>query len=209
MKLAIYAIVVVLAVTLRAQAQSETTILARTGLKNSATSYHFLEIIHSKGAWIAPDIGYIDFSTGDYREVFIGVGKVLHGSKRSTLVGEVYVDQALGPVGKGALYLQPFMAGRQQLSDHWTIRGVYFLYLPLNKAGIQQHVLENIKLEREWKKYKLGAGYSGYKFGSTSWQHKPFVTATLATERLGSFEVWLQKLPRSSQVQIRYSITIK
>jgi len=87
---------------------------------------------------------------------------------------------------------------------------VYFPYLPLNKAGRMQHVLERAKLEYSFKHFKAGGGYGAYQFGDSPWQNKPFITSTLKCGRFGNLELWLQKMPRGNpQVQVRYEKTFR
>ena len=85
----------------------------------------------------------------------------------------------------------------------------YFPYLPINKAGRIQHVLERAKLEYDFKRVKLGGGYAAYRYGNDSWQNKPFVTTTLKAGYLGNVEFWLQRMPVNQvQLQVRYSKTV-
>lgn len=85
-----------------------------------------------------------------------------------------------------------------------------FPYLPLSGAGNRQWVIERAKLEYALSHaLKIGVGYGGYQFGGQPWQHKPFATATITPVhgKLGSLELWLQKLPHGkAQVQIRYEL---
>jgi hypothetical protein len=65
-------------------------------------------------------------------------------------------------------------------------------------------VLERAKLEYALKKrWKIGAGYAGTKPVGGHWANKPFLTTTLSSKE-GAFEVWLQKIPAGTQVEIRY-----
>ena len=64
-------------------------------------------------------------------------------------------------------------------------------------------MLERSKLEyRLNRRWKLGAGYAGYKYGDSPWQNKPFITGTFSA-RAGSFEIWFQKVPGGAQMQLR------
>jgi hypothetical protein len=90
----------------------------------------------------------------------------------------------------------------------WNITGEasYFPYVPLNRAGHFQQVLERVKLERPVTRWlKAGAGYGAYESGSAPVQNKPFVTATFSTKAAGSLELWLQRMPDGAQVQMRYA----
>jgi hypothetical protein len=192
--------------------QTKTIAIARTGFLtgDGQTTYRLVEVFQVRGKWILTDVGYIDFgNTGVYRETFIGAGWTVLDSKQITIIEEGYFDQASGPSSKGAMYFQPWTYIGYKITSRLGGETVYFPYLPLNKAGRVQHVVERAKLEYDFKYFKVGGGYGGYRFGSYDWQHKPFITATLKAGRLGNFEVWLQRMPSSTgknhaQVQLRY-----
>ena len=190
-------------------APTTTIFVARTGQRLDSPrigTYHYLELFQLRGKWIFPDVGYIDFAQGNYREVFVGAGRTLHDSKRVTLAEELYFVQALGPAAKNARYLQTWTMLQIRFTPKFTSETVYFPYLPLNHSARIQHVIERSKFEYTLKKsWKLGVGYGGYKFGSAEWQHKPFLTTTVST-RAGDFEFWLQKMPGGAQVQLRYKL---
>jgi hypothetical protein len=189
----------------------QTLVLARAGWDRGVT-YRFFEAIHSTGRWIAPDVGYIDFGDARrYREFWLGGGYVLHGSPRTTVIGEGYLAQATGPLAGGARYFQPWMLVAHQFAPRVGGEAVYFLYLPLNAPGAFQQVLERAKLELTLGKVKLGAGYGAYKAEGQRWQHKPFLTFTYGTSRLGSLELWLQRNPGPGddiQAQVRYMLRV-
>ena len=169
-------------------------------------TYDYVELLQRRGRWICPDLGYIDFGRGDYREIFVGGGRSLHDSKRATLIEELYFVQASGPAAKGAKYLWPWTMLQLQFTPKLTSESVYFPYVPLNSSARIQHVLERSKLEYVLSEHwKVGAGYGGYKYGGSDWQHKPFLTATVST-RAGAFEFWLQRMPSGAQVQLRYAL---
>ena len=179
-----------------------TVVIARTGMTvetpNVAT-YHYLEILQVRHGWIVPDVGYIDFGGNHYHEFFVGGGRTLYDGKHGSLIEELYFDQAFGPAAKSARYLQVFTAASLKLTAKWTVSGVYFPYLPINRTARIQHVLENVKIERSVKAWKVGLGYGGYKYGNDKWQSKPFVTVTR-----GPVEIWpFQKMPGGGQVQLR------
>ncbi len=185
----------------------ETTLAAYTGVRNDGQiTYHYLEVLQTRGKWILPDVGYIDLAEpGKYREIFFGGGAVLHNSKHLTVVEEGYVNQTTGPASGGALYFMPWTLVSYHPTSKITSETVYFPYLPLNKTGRIQHVLERSKLEYDFPRFKVGAGYGAYRFGDGEWQSKPFVTSTIKAGRVGSVELWLQKMPEHHfQVQVRY-----
>ncbi len=202
------AILAVLALSGTAMAQNneiKTSLIARIGFRNEV-SYRLVEVYQQRGRWIYPDGGYVDFNRpGIYREFFLGGGAVLYNSKHFTVIEDGYLDQATGPASKGALYFQPWTYIGYRFTERVSGETVYFPYLPLNKAGRLQHVLERSKLEYGFKRFKVGAGYGGYQFGDDDWAHKPFVTATWKTGA-GNLEVWCQRVPAGNhfQVQIRY-----
>ena len=198
----------------------ETTVVARMGMRNAAT-YHFLDAFQThRGKWIYPDVGYIDFAKNGYWEFFIGGGAVLHDSKRFTLIHEGFIDRAQGRLSHSATYYQPWTLFGYKLSQKVSGKTVYFPYLPLNKSARIQHVLECAQLEYDFKHFRAGAGYGGYRFADEDWQHKPYVTWTLKAGSLGELELWLQRIPRNVilgsgahgsfvQAQIRFAKTFK
>jgi hypothetical protein len=187
-------------------AQADTTILARMAGWNVAT-FHFLDMVQTRGRLILPDIGYDDFGKSNYRELFGGGGAVVYPGKHFAWIQECYFARALGKVADGASYLQPWTLVVYSISNtHFLGEALYFTYLPLNQAARVQYVLDRAKLEHEWHRFKLGAGYAGYQWAQTQWQNKPFVTVTLKAGGVGSLEFWLQRIPGNSlQFQLRYA----
>jgi hypothetical protein len=189
-----------------AAAQSGGTTL---GLLRTATgdgAYHYAQIIHERGRWVALDVGYIDFnSPSDYFEAWIGSGVLALAGERGILITQGNLVRAFGDAADGALYAQGFFLGRLRLTDRLVSEAAYLPYIPLNDAGEVQHLLERAKLEAEFSGWKAGVGYGAYRFSDLDWQHKPFLTATAPPSRLGTFEVWVQRLPGDSQtVQLRW-----
>ncbi len=194
----------------RLNAGVDTDFFARAAMSNVA-SYHFLEVVQTRGRLVLPDFGYVDFGHSNYRELFGGGGSVICPGKYLTWIQEAYFVRAVGPAAKGAAYIQPWSFVGYSI-PHTKLVGqtVYFIYLPLNTAARIQHVLDRAKLEYEFNRFKLGAGYAGYKFDGSPWQNKPFLTCTVKTGRAGSFEFWAQRLPGNSwQAQVRYGIAFK
>jgi hypothetical protein len=193
---------------LAGQAQTETYVVARMGVKDAVSTYHFLELQQMRGRWIFPDFVYIDFSKSDYREAWAGAGLKTLQAKHVTLMNGGYFDAALGRAANGATYLLPWAYATYQLTQRIGGEAYYLVYLPLSSAGTTQHVLERAKLERDFGHFKLGGGYAGYESPSTPWQNRPFVTTTFKAGRLGDFELWLQRLPpNNAQFQIRYTLS--
>lgn len=182
-------------------------VLARTGvnLKQPHTgTYRLIEFLQVRGKWVYPDVGCVDFATGKYRECFIGGGRTLYNGKKLTVTGELYFVQATGPTARSARYLWPNAVVDLRLTPKLTAQTSYVLYVPLNQSARVQQVLERVKVERTLGRWKVGAGYGAYQYGTGLWQSKPFVTTTVST-KAGSFEIWIQKMPVGSQLQVRYS----
>lgn len=192
------------AVSAHAQAP-ETLVLLRTATDRGA--YHLAEVIHQRGTIIPLDIGYIDFDDpARYREMWIGGGAMPLAGARGFLITEGLLARAFGEHGGGALYLQPYVLGVYRIAPNVPIESAYLAYVPLNEAGTAQHLLERAKLEYEFPRFKVGAGYSAYKFGDEAWHHKPFITGTLKAGRFGNVEAWLQRVPEGQfAVQFRYA----
>jgi hypothetical protein len=210
MKTRLYAplLLTVISCGLTSYAQTETYVVARMGIKNTVSTYHYLQLLKMRGRWIFPDFVYVDFSKSDYREAWAGAGLKTFQTKHMTLMNGGYFDAALGRAANGATYLLPWAYATYHLTERIGGEACYLVYLPLNSAGTAQHVLERAKLERDFGRFKLGGGYAGYESPSTPWQNRPFVTTTFKTGTLGSIELWLQRLPpNSAQLQIRYVLT--
>lgn len=177
------------------------------GVRDDAkTTYHFVEVLQQRGRWIFPDVGYIDFDhAGQYRELFIGGGAVLHKSKHLTVAQEAYLNQTSGPASGRATYLMLWTLVGYRLTSKLGGETVYLPYVPLNQAGRIQHVIERAKLEYGFKRFKVGGGYGAYQYGDGPWQNKPFITTTLKGSQLANLELWLQRMPEHHvQVQLRY-----
>lgn len=187
-----------------------TILIARTGLRTDAPyigTYHCFEVFQLRGKWIYPDVGYIDFATNNYREIFVGAGRTLYDGERLMVAEELYYTQAVGPAAKSAKYLQPYTLIKIHFTRKFSNETVYFPYLPLNNPARVQHVLERSKLEYALNEaWKVGAGYAGYKYGDDQWQNKPIITTTVSTKRGGAFEFWLQEMPGGGQIQVRYTL---
>lgn len=183
--------------------------MARTG-ESLTTPYigtiHFLEFLQIRGKWIYPDIGYVDFAHGNYREFFIGGGRTLYDSEIATWDQELLYDQATGSASGNAPYLQPWSMLRLRFTPKFTNETTYFLYIPLNDSGQTHMVIERLKFEYALKKHwKVGAGYAGVKYIGAPWVHKPLITTTIST-KAGAFELWLQKIPGGAQLEARYAL---
>jgi len=194
-------------------AKSTTTLFfARTGqsvVAPYAGTIHYLEFLQIRNRWIYPDIGYVDFARGNYRELFIGGGRTLVDMKKASWDQELLYVQATGPAAKSARYLQPWSMLRVQFSPKFSNETVYFLYIPLNDSARIHHVLERARFEYAVKKHwEIGAGYAAGKYAKTPGQNEPFLTTTIST-KVGAFEFWLQKIPNGAQVELRYALVHK
>jgi hypothetical protein len=190
--------------------ETTTVLLARHGQRlqlPSTATFHYLELFQIRRKWVFPDLGYIDFGRNDYRELFVGGGYTLYEGKHFSLIEEMFFVQASGSAANQARYVMPWTMIQYRLTNKLSGEAVYFPYLPLNKSGREQHVLERMKLERKIASHwKAGAGLGGYKFADEAWSHRPFLTTTVST-RWGDWEFWLQRLPQNKpQFQIRYAI---
>ena len=188
-----------------AQAASETLLLLRTATTDGA--YHLVEAVHQRGRVIPLDVGYIDFDNPAlYREMWIGGGGVPFQGAKGFLVAEGLFARAFGEHGDQALYFQPYFMGVYRLASRLPFETSYFAYVPLNQPATGQHLLERAKLEYDFARFKVGAGYSAYRFGDEPWRHKPFITGTLKVGSLGNVELWLQRVPGDQfAVQVRYA----
>jgi len=145
-------------------APTKTFFIARTGESLNAPyigTIHYLEFFQIRKKWIYPDIGYVDFAHGNYREFFIGGGRTLYDSKIASWDQELEYVQATGPVAGSARYLQPWSMLRVHFTPKFTNETVYFLYLPLNDSARIHQVIERAKFEYALTKiWKIGAGYA-------------------------------------------------
>ena len=181
-----------------APAPTKTFFLARTGeslTRPYIGEIHYLEFFQIRKKWIYPDIGYVDFAHGNYREFFIGGGRTFYDGKFATWDQELLYVQATGAAAASARYLQPWSMLRVRFTPKLTSETVYFGYFPLNDSAHIHHVIERAKVEYAVKKHwKVGAGYAGVKFDGVPWVNKPLLTTTIST-KAGAFEFWLQKNP--------------
>lgn len=188
---------------------TKTFFMARTG-ESLETPHigiiHYLEFFQIRGKWIYPDIGYVDFAHGNYREFFLGGGRTLYDGKLATWDQELLYVQATGPAARSASYLQPWSMLRLRFTPKFTNETVYFAYFPLNGSAHIHHVIERAKFEYALKKrWRIGVGYAGVKFSGVPGVNKPLITTTIST-RAGAFEFWLQRIPGGEQVEVRYAL---
>lgn len=82
-----------------AYAQTETTVVARIGIRHSGTTYHLGQVIQVRNDWILPDIGWQDFAKDDFGEVFIGVGRRTIKTRSFAMTNELYFMANMGKCG--------------------------------------------------------------------------------------------------------------
>ncbi len=195
-----------------AQSQSTpvtTTVLLRTGFRSHVT-YRYVEVLQTRGRWVLPDVGYIDFGdAGQYREIWLGGGPVLIDRPSVNLTVTGYYAQDNGATANGAKYFQVWSLLGYQVTRHVVAQAVYLGFAPLNDSARVQHLFERIKLEYDFGPLKLGGGYAAYRFARDAWQHRPFVTGTVRLGRAGSLELWGQRLSGDqAQLQVRYALNL-
>ena len=193
--------VLLLAVSSAWAQDTSTTIITRLAMRNSATQ-HYFQVYQTRGKWIGPDVLYVDFGKGNYRETLLGAGRILYSGKpkpylpKLTLTHVDYLLQATGPAAHSALYALPWTKLDYKFGNRLSGNAVYFFYAPLNQAGKFHQSLERAKLEYSFSKVlKAGAGYGGSKPNGKPWQNKPMLTFTVKVGPLGDAEFWLQRLP--------------
>jgi hypothetical protein len=195
------------AVPAQDQPEKSVTAIARMGMENAAT-YRYAEVYTTFGRWIGPDVFWIDYGHSNFGEVAGGGGYIFEERKHFLLIGEVYADQAVGSAARSETSIVPWLlvAGSLPKHEEWVGEIVYFPYLPVTKGAHIQQVLEHAKLEREFRRFKIGGGYGAYQFANGPWSNRPFVTVTLKTKKLGNLEFWVQRMPQNDvQLQIRYA----
>ena len=193
--------VFLLAVSSARAEDTQTTIITRLAMRNAATQ-HYFQVYQTRGKWVGPDILYVDFGKGNYRETLAGAGRIWYSGQpkpkwpKLGLAQVNYVVQTTGPASHGAMYFLPWTKLDYKFSERLSGNTVYFFYAPLNQAGKFHQSLERAKLEYSFcKTFKAGAGYGGSKASGKPWQNKPMLTATVKCGALGDVEFWLQRLP--------------
>ena len=186
-----------------------TTVLVRTGLRSDVT-LRYVEVLQTRGRWVVPDVGYIDFGdAGRHREIWLGGGPVLIQRPSVNLTVTGYYAQDDGSAANGAKYFQVWSLLGYQVAPHVVAQAVYLGFAPLNDAARVQHLFERIKLEYDFGRLKLGGGYAAYRFATDAWQHRPFVTGTVRLGRAGALELWGQRLSGDkAQLQVRYALSV-
>jgi len=132
-------------------------------------------------------------------------------TKHLGVAEELYFDQATGPASNGAAYLLPWTWIGGSITKTVNYEAVIFPYVPLNKAARVQLVVERVVVRKDiGKTSRIGIGYGAYQYGDGPLQNKPFVSVAHDFKTVGSFELWLQRIPGNhAQGQIRWSKTWK
>jgi len=155
LKRAVVGAAVILFCTARLGAQADTMVFARMAGWNAPT-FHFLDAVQTRGRLVLPDIGYVDFGRSNYRELY-GGGLVVYPGKHFSWIQKCYFVRSLRRVANGASYLQPWTFVAYSIPQtRFLGETLYFTYLPLNRAGRIQYVLDRAKLERDYRRFKVG-----------------------------------------------------
>jgi len=184
--------------------------IARTGQQLQAPhvpTYHMVEFAQMRGRWIFPDFGYYDGGHSNDRQWFVGAGAELYRSERVTFSQELYVTQEEGSAAHNqrAMWVWPVLDLR--LTHRLTSQTVAYPTVPLNRSAQWAFDVDRSKLEYAFRpRFQAGAGYSSSRCSGSTWKNKPFLTAT-TTNRTGSWEFWLERMPGGGQVQLRYQRT--
>lgn len=203
---AIFALFVA-AVFVQAEEKDKTMLIFRNSFDTARTSgSHLAEYLQIRSnGWIYPDIGYLDSNhPTEYREIFVGGGRTLVNNKHVTVMQEFYLDFASGPKAKGEMYFFPEVISSYRFGK---VNGeaVGFVFMPLTKSAKWQLIIERIKADYSLsKRFKVGIGYGAYKCEGGRWQNKPFVYPGIKMGKLGELEIWLQEVPSTARVFVRY-----
>src|SRR5689334_23918155 len=78
-----------------ARAQITTSLIARVGIRNRATS-HYNEVIVNHNRWNFPDVFWFDAGRSSYREIGVGGGREFLHTPHFSFTQNIYFDQASG-----------------------------------------------------------------------------------------------------------------
>ena len=84
---------------------TETLFFARSGeslIGPYTATIHYLEFLQIRNKWIVPDVGYIDFGHGNYREYYICGGRTLFDNKYASFDQELLYLGTSGSAAAGA-----------------------------------------------------------------------------------------------------------
>jgi hypothetical protein len=190
--------------------ETENWLIQRLGTRNAATM-HYNQFYQQRGRWIGLDVIHIDYGKNNYQELFFGGGRVLVkdkplGSAKVSLTHEEYLGAAVGSASKSAKYVLDWTKVDYKFSTKIGGNAVYYAYLPLNAGAYFHQGIERAKVEYDFGRFKLGAGYAWSKAGGKPGQNKPMFVPTLKLGKFGSLEFWAQRIPGNHFLaQVRYA----
>jgi hypothetical protein len=191
----------------------ETALFLRTTAARNGQFFNYTEAAVDNGRWVVLDGGWLNFGQAGYAEVFVGAGRIHSIGKRGTLIEELYFDRSYGYLSDHASYLQTYVSAEYQFGKGWSADTNLLPYLPLNKKGTFQLVVDRASLRKRLNdRLQVSAGYSAFKFGNTPLVNKEFGSLILLTKSRGSFETMLihfPGLPGGFGAQFRYVLTLK
>lgn len=191
----------------------ETTLFLRTSAARNGQFFNYTEAAVDNGRWVVLDAGWLNFGQAGYAEVFVGAGRIHCIGKRGTLIEELYFDRSYGYLSDHASYLQTYVSAEYQFGKGWSADTNLFPYLPIDKKGTFQLVVDRASLRKKLNdRIQVSAGYSAFKFGNTPLVNKEFGSLILLTKSRGSFETMLMHfpgLPGGFGAQFRYVLTLK
>ncbi len=169
-------------------------------------TYRVAEWAQQRGRWILPDFGYYDTGYGKDQIWFTGAGVDLLHTRHFDWEQELYVSQEAGPESRNrrSLWIWPVLDFR--FRPRLTGQLVPYPTIPLNRAQRWGYDIDRSKLEWTFNQHwRGGAGYTGGICSSRTWQNDPFLTVTRTT-RVGSVELWAQRISGGAQLQVRYML---
>ncbi|HEY1985071.1 MAG TPA: hypothetical protein VGG85_06665 [Terracidiphilus sp.] len=167
-------------------------------------TYRVAEWTQLRGKWLFPDIGYYDTGYGKEQIWFTGAGAELVQRKRFNWEQEIYISQEAGPQShnRRSLWLWPVL--NFQFNPRFSAQVAAYPSIPLDRAQAWSYNIDRAKFQWAFRSHWMaGPGYTGGLCNDRSWQSNPFLTVTRTTP-LGNVEVWLQRIPGGSQLQLRY-----
>lgn len=190
--------------------ETENWLIQRIGMRNAAT-LHYNQFYQQRGRWIGLDVIHIDYGKNSYQEFFAGLGRVLVKDKplgpiKFGITHEDYIGLTAGSASKDAKYVLDWTKVDYKITPKIGGNVVYFAYLPLNRGAYFHQAIERAKVEYDFGRFKLGAGYAWSKASGKPGQNKPMLVPTLKLGKYGNLEFWAQRIPGNHFLaQIRYA----
>lgn len=214
MKNLIFAVVALpfLFVSPAVQAQEKIAhIISRVGVEAKAgATYTYNAVWIEDGKKVDVDAGYLTYPGISTGEAYIGAGYTLIAKENFFFVFEGLVDFETGNKTAHGVYFQPWIAfgGKCKKLNYG---GVIFPYLPLNKAGAKQLVIENITLSTKIPGGNLEGGYAAYASDAAGYHNKPFIGFTPNWKPLNNITIWYQRDTKThgNIIQIRFHLKKK